>query len=107
MVRRIRAPIAARIHQCQNSKDDQCSDRNQHVHYRSSRVGFGRFSAAALNAADIPLKRLLFTRTHGPKIESCENDEEDHEDRQQRIEIPWNRCDESSHVGLKDSVAFK
>ena len=38
---------------------------------------------------------------------SCENDEEDHEDRQQRIEIPWNRCDESSHVGLKDSVAFK
>mgnify|MGYP000143547509 CR=1 FL=1 len=52
-------------------------------------------------------KGALFRLRHGTEIEVRDDDEEDHQDREERVKVPRNGRDEGGHVALKDAVVLK
>ena len=49
----------------------------------------------------------LFGLRHGAEVEVREGDEEDHQDREKRVEVPRNGRDEGGHVALEDAVVLQ
>ena len=105
--RGIRTPVAARVHEGEDREDDQGEDGDQHVEDAAARVGVGRLGVAGGPFTDVARERAGFGAAHRPEVVVREDHEEDHHDREERVEVPGNGRDEGGHVGFKDAVPLQ